>query len=257
MKTSITNNRIFKFVIVSVVWLAVWQLIHQLVGYDILVPAPLSVAKELFSLVQTTNFWLTIYISTRNILIGFFITFLLGTGLAILSYLSKWFFTFLNPIIQILKAVPQASFIILALVWVKSYHLSIFIVVMMVTPVIFSSVYEGLQATDPKLLTMTKLYRFGTLKTLRYLYLPSLTPFFLSAYKSGFGMAFKSAIAAEVIGVVAGSIGQKIYLSKLYLETTSLFAWTIAIILFSFLAETLGLFLTDTIAKKRREKGVD
>ena len=41
-------------------------------------------------------------------------------------------------------------------------------------------------------------------------------------------MAFKSGIAAEVIGVPDFSIGANLYEAKIYLDTASLFAWTLA-----------------------------
>lgn len=44
-------------------------------------------------------------------------------------------------------------------------------------------------------------------------------------------------MGAEVIGVPKGSIGEKLYHAKIYLNTPDLFAWTIVIILISVLFE--------------------
>ena len=40
-------------------------------------------------------------------------------------------------------------------------------------------------------------------------------------------------MAAEVIGIPGGSVGEKLYKAKVYLATPDLFAWTLAIVLVS------------------------
>ena len=57
------------------------------------------------------------------------------------------------------------------------------------------------------------------------------------------GFGWKAGIAAEVLTVPGVSIGRMIYESKLYLQTTDLFAWTLCVILLSFLLEKLVLRL--------------
>ena len=59
-------------------------------------------------------------------------------------------------------------------------------------------------------------------------------PYFLSACRLSLGMCWKAGVAAEVIGVPSGSIGEKLYNAKIYLNTPDLFAWTIVIIVISF-----------------------
>jgi NitT/TauT family transport system permease protein len=73
------------------------------------------------------------------------------------------------------------------------------------------------------------------------------------------GMSWKSGIAAEVIGVPLHSIGEKLYLSKIYLSTADLFAWTLVIILLSALFEFFFLWLLSLaspgIRQKKKEVG--
>ena len=51
------------------------------------------------------------------------------------------------------------------------------------------------------------------------------------------GMSWKSGIAAEVIGIPTGSVGERLYQAKVYLDTSELYAWTLAILLISMLFE--------------------
>jgi NitT/TauT family transport system permease protein len=90
---------------------------------------------------------------------------------------------------------------------------------------------------------MAQVFRVPFHKKVFYLYRPALSPYLISACKSALGMAFKSGIAAEVIGVPDFSIGANLYEAKIYLDTASLFAWTLAIILIASCFEKILLRL--------------
>ena len=72
-------------------------------------------------------------------------------------------------------------------------------------------------------------------------------PYFLSACRLSLGMCWKAGVAAEVIGVPSGSIGEKLYNAKIYLNTPDLFAWTIVIIVISFVFEKCFLGIVSSI----------
>ena len=59
------------------------------------------------------------------------------------------------------------------------------------------------------------------------------------------GICWKSGVAAEVIGLPNGSIGDALYRAKITLSTGELFAWTFVIILLSAGFEKLFLLLLD------------
>ena len=113
----------------------------------------------------------------------------------------------------------------------------------MVFPVIYSNVLEGIRSTDRELLEMGQVFRIPWGRRLLYIYLPHLKPFLFSACSVALGMSWKSGVAAEVIGVAAGSIGEKLYESKIYFMTEDLLAWTVVIVLISVLFEKLFLRL--------------
>ena len=77
---------------------------------------------------------------------------------------------------------------------------------------------------------MAKVFRVNLRRQIRYIYVSQVLPYFLSACRLSLGMCWKAGVAAEVIGVPSGSIGEKLYNAKIYLNTPDLFAWTIVII---------------------------
>jgi NitT/TauT family transport system permease protein len=82
----------------------------------------------------------------------------------------------------------------------------------------------------------------------RYLFIPAVHPYLVSSCRTALGMSWKSGVAAEVIGIPKASIGEQLYYTKLYLDTSGLFAWTFSIILISAVFEFVFL----TLLKKVR-----
>ena len=150
----------------------------------------------------------------------------------------------------VIKAVPVASFIILALVWLNSRSLSLFISALMVFPPVYLNVLEGIRRTDGQLLEMARVFRVPFSRRLRYIYLPQIMPYFRTAVSLGLGLCWKAGAAAEVIGLPAGSVGERLYTAKVYFQTPDLFAWTVTIVAVSVLFERLFLILTDWAARK-------
>ena len=233
-------------------WLTVWQGVSILLGNSILLPSPLAVAKTFYALLQEQVFWHAVRFSFLRITAGFFAGMAAGVLCAALAYRYKVVRVLLAPLFTVVTAIPVASFIILALVWLNSRSLSVFTAFIMVFPVIYMNALRGLQAVDEKMLEMAKVFEVKLPDKIRYIYLPVWMPFFLSACKTALGLAWKSGIAAEIIGLPIGSIGEQLYLAKLYLYIPEMFSWTIAVILLSACFEKLFLMLIAYLAKKSK-----
>ena len=223
------------------VWLLLWQLASMAVGLPLLLPSPFAVLLRLGQLCTGADFWLTVASSLLRILLGFLLGVLFGTALAGLCWRFRLIDALARPLLGVLKSTPVASFIILALVWVKTTWLATVISVIRVLPLIYANVREGIDSADRQLLEMARVFRLSRRKNFHYCYLPAILPFFLSAISSALGFAWKSGIAAEVLGRPARAIGSQIYDSKIYLETPDLFAWTLVVILLSVLLERLAV----------------
>lgn len=223
------------------IWLLLWQLASMAVALPLLLPSPLAVLLRLGQLCTGADFWLTVASSLLRILLGFLLGVLFGTALAGLCWRFRLIDALARPLLGVFKSTPVASFIILALVWVKTTWLATVISFIMVLPLIYANVREGIDSADRQLLEMARVFRLSRRKTFRYCYLPAILPFFLSAISSALGFAWKSGIAAEVLGRPARAIGSQIYDSKIYLETPDLFAWTLVVILLSVLLERLAV----------------
>ena len=233
-------------------WLLIWQTGASVINNQILLVSPLNALRALTVLAVSFDFWGSIWFSFARISLGFLIAFLIGLITGTLAYWKPLIDEFLAPPIHFMKSIPVASFVILALIWTGSENLSVFISFIVVYPMIHVNTLGGLQSADPKLLEMAKVFRVPIWRQAVSIYRVALYPYLASAMKTALGMGFKSGIAAEVIGVPEGSIGEGLYMSKIYLSTAELFAWTAVIICVSILFEKVFLFLL----KKAAGKGV-
>ena len=55
-------------------------------------------------------------------------------------------------------------------------------------------------------------------------------PFVLSCARAVIGMSWKAGVAAELIGMAVGTVGERIYQAKLLIETADLLAWTVLVV---------------------------
>ena len=221
------------------VWLLVWQLGALLLNESLLLPTPVGVIRRLFVLMGTADYWQRVLFTQWRIFAGLLFGMAAGVILGRLSVSLKAVKQLLAPLMYVIKAIPVASFIILAVVWLDEESLGTFISFLICLPVFYVNTVSGIESADPKLLEMTRMYRVGIRRKVKAVYLPALMPYLSAALDVAVGLAFKSGTAAEVIAIPGGSIGEKLYRAKIYFETGDMLAWTITIVLMSALTSWL------------------
>lgn len=213
--------------------LIVWQLAAALLDNELLLVGPAEVAGRLLELMATQEFWQAVGFTFSRISLGFLLAFCLALLLAALGARFPVARVLIQPYMAAVKAVPVASFTVIALLWLSGRRLSVFISFLMVLPVLYANFLQGLREADGKLLEMARVFRMSLWNRIRGIYLPALEPYCLSGCRSALGLCWKAGVAAEVIGVCGGSVGGMLYDAKVYLEIRDLFAWTLAIVLLS------------------------
>ena len=224
---------------VALFWLGVWALCSYLIGQELLLPTPWLTVTTLVRMMGQTDFWVAVGMSLLRVLGGFTAAVAVGVLLAVLTTRFSLVHAVLAPILHIVRAAPVASFIILAYVWLRAGLLPAFIAFLMVVPLVWENVRQGILQTDQKLLEMGQVFRMSRGTRLRRIWIPSVKPYFESAMTTGFGFAWKSGIAAEVICWPDRSIGQNMHAAKAYLETAEVIAWTVVVVVLSVVLERL------------------
>jgi len=227
-----------------------WEAVYRYVGREVLVVSPVRAVIRLFELGATTEFWSAVLSTNVRVLEGFGFAILVGSVLAVLTSRFVLLKHLFQPFLGVIRATPLASIIILALVWLATARIPAFVVFLMVMPIIWTNLFAGLEVIDARLLEMGRVFRFGWWKKIRYIYLPSLMPYIVSALTTGLGAAWKTAIGAEVIARPAGTMGRHVYDARIHLLTADLFAWTIAVIALSVILEKVMVFLLRFLSRR-------
>lgn len=236
-------------------WLVIWQIGSMCLGQEILLVSPVAVGMRLLTLLPDPSFWGSIAFSACRILGGFALAALLGILTAVGAARYTRFRELMAPLVSVIKTTPVASFVILALFWFSSRSLSIFISFLMVFPIVYTNILQGISQTDRQLLEMGQVFGLSMKKKIRYIYFPQAFPYLRSAFAVGLGLCWKAGTAAEVIGIPDGSIGERLQEAKIYLQMPDLFAWTVTIIVVSLLIEKLILWILDVIDRRNRGIG--
>lgn len=245
-----SNKSIIYKTVAVLLALIAWQAASVLLGSEILLVSPVKALSRMITLFGEKDFFSTLLFTFLRIAVGFFGGLTLGIILASLAGRYKAVEYLLWPYMITVKSVPVASFVIIALLWFSSSWLSSFVSFLIVLPIIYTNLLSGIRATDKRLLEMADVLRMPTVNRFRFVYFPSVKPFLLSGCKLSVGLAWKAGVAAELIGIPEGSVGEKLYFSKLFLDTADMIAWTVVIIIVSVVFEKLFMFALTKISER-------
>ena len=234
-------------------WLILWWLLSITINQPLLLVSPIIVFNKIINIILSNSFITIIISSISKITIGLFSATLTGIIFAYISNKNKYIKPLISSLILTIKSIPVASIIILILIWVSSANISIIISYMMVLPIIYQNILIAFDNLDNKLIEMANIFNINKYIKYRYIYISQLLPYFTSATITSIGFSFKAGIAAEIIGLPTNSIGTSLYESKIFFDIPSLFAWTIIIIILSYLYETFFKLLIKIIAIKLKK----
>ncbi len=218
-------------------WIAVWQVVGMAVGRELILPTPLQSLSLLVKLLPQAFFWRDILSTLARVALGLVISIVAGVALAILSHTWRPVYQLIKPIMSTVKTVPVMSLILLFLVFMKSGIVPVAVCTMACLPIVFTNIYQALENVDQKLIEMGKVFGLSRKKIFFSIVAPQIKPYFNSAVVVCAGFSWKTVVTAEVLSIPASSIGFNLYLSKTYLDTPLLFAWTIGIIIISVIIE--------------------
>ena len=251
MRQCISENkyRITACLIVFGLWWGMSRIYSPLV-----VPPIDAVAREIMEILTSQKLWKEILNTVMRLLTGLSI----GMGIGCLTGLAGglWhpFRGTWKPILGIIQVIPPISWLILAIIWFGyNGRASIFIVVMAVVPSVFICISDGIAAIDKKLVEMGCVFRFSLWKKLRYIYIPSIAPYFFSGLKISMGVSCKTVVMGEVLTTTSG-IGGQIMTARLNIEPETVIAWTVIVVVIYYLSVLAGKLVSE-LERRRRYAG--
>ncbi len=252
MKNSITKEtkRVTKKINIFIFWMLVWELCSLFINKPILMPSPIEVLKVLSILMKKVYFWESIFNSIVRVIIGLVLSISVGMLVGVTAGLNKFIEELLEPLMVAIKATPVMSIIIIALVWFKSSNVAIFTTILICFPIIYTNVLQGIRSVDIDLIQMANVYKVKNKYVIKHIYLPSIKPYIISGILMCLGIGWKVSVASEILSTPRYSIGLNLLNAKATLETAELFAWTIVVVLLSFIFELIFKYYIKNINNK-------
>ena len=243
MKTCTTRNKSRKYTLISFgIVILVWKVLTFCFS-PLVLPTISSVVKAIFAILTDVSLLSMVGITVGRLTLGLGIGVALGLIVGISMGISQKVKDISYPIIHLFQTIPPVSWVVLALVWFGfNGKPAIFIVIVSTIPVITINVCEGITNVDNKLLQMADLYQFSQKKKFQFIIIPSILPYFNSAFKVALGGGWKIAVMGEVLTTGDG-IGGMIKLARLNLEPDYIIAWSIIIVMLFYLSDFIVAIL--------------
>ncbi|MBO5756236.1 MAG: ABC transporter permease subunit [Clostridia bacterium] len=203
---------------------------------------------------MTPLFWRVMLISSVRVFIGIVLSYVAAFALALVCHRVKLLHDIFMPAISVIKTTPVTSFILIAFVLMHRDLIPGLIAALMVFPVVFTNTIEGMRSARPELLETAFAYRLGFLDRAKCIWIPTLRPFMISAAGASVGLAIKAGVAAEVLICPEVSVGKYIFNAKQNMEYVELFAWTVAIVIFSYLLDIAFKLALKRVKRKTRKE---
>ncbi|HEY1361035.1 MAG TPA: ABC transporter permease subunit [Xanthobacteraceae bacterium] len=190
--------------VVALAFVAWWALARGLPEF--ILPGPVPVAQRLIELLVSADFLWQLATSAWRVLVSIAAALLIGGGLAALAHGVPWLREVVDARIKpVLNSFPSIGWAILAAIWFEPGDFGvIFVEVAILIPFCLINIAEGLRNIDRELMEMGRSFTRHRARILWRLTLPLLVPYALSAVRIAYGVAWKIALVAELLGAPSG-----------------------------------------------------
>lgn len=235
---SVVTERLIGEGVVVLALVGWWGLARHLPEF--ILPAPTAVAQRLLVLFVSPDFLGNLLVSTWRVLISIAAALLIGGGLAFLAHGVPWMAAVVDERIKpALNAFPSIGWAILAAIWFEPGDPSvIFVEVMILIPFCLINIAEGLRNIDREVMEMGRSFTRHRTRIFWRLTLPLLAPYVLSATRIAYGVAWKIALVAELLGAPSG-LGYVMLRAQTAADSTTFLATCFVIVLIFVLGERL------------------
>lgn len=215
----------------TVYLLLIWQLLASAVRNDIIIPYPLVTLLRMFEMLKSSSFYITLLITLSHVVIVVGISGFVAFGLAYLAYRIKIVEEYVSPVLSILQAVPNISFVILVLLWASSLQTVYIVLFLVVFPLLYHHFIAGFQNIESDLRDVIRLYHPPFFDKMFHVYLPLIMPNFLSGMKSALSLGVKVAVMAEILAGLPYGVGRAINFARIQFDMIGVFAWTLWLVI--------------------------
>ncbi len=209
----------------------VWIVLGMMVDNSIKLPSFFDVLVRMRELAFSYEFYEAFGYTLLRSLSGLFFAMVLALIIGIAAGMNSHIEEYFEPIYTILKSIPNISYILIVLIWSSSDFTMRVISFMVMFPMAYANVLNGMKSIDQDYLDVMKIYPEKKITEIFRVYLPLISTYIFASLSNGIGLTFKVGIMAEIMGSVSPGVGRQFQLCRIHVDMISTFAWTIWLIL--------------------------
>ena len=173
---------------------------------EFLVPSPFTVLDRLFH--EPGTMLTASLVTLRRGLQGFVIAMIIGAVVGIAVARVKVLRAAIGSMITGLQTMPSVAWVPLAIILFKEGQGTVtFVVVIGAAPSIANGIISGIDHVPPLLLRAGRVLGARGFGAMRHVVIPAALPSVVSGLKQGWAFAWRSLMAAELIGGLSGKLG--------------------------------------------------
>jgi NitT/TauT family transport system permease protein len=236
---------------IGIVILVSWELSSGRVWSEFSVSKPSKIAERIGELASSGELWTHTRVTMTETLLGLVIGLLGGVVLGLVVAGSGRVGQLILPYVMALYSLPRVALAPLFIVWFGiGLSAKVVMVVTMVLFVAFYNTYEGVRNIDRDLLEMSRSMRAPWHQRLRWVILPSITPWLLTSLRLAIGLALIGAVISELVAASKG-LGYYIKLSSNLFDTTGVFAGLMVVTFIAVVLEQLVVLIEKRVLRYR------
>ena len=241
--------------LILIVLAMLWEGVARYQNNDLLLPSFLQTANALYDGLLSGELLGKVWISLVVLLKGYLLGIVLAFGLTTLAVSTQLGRDLLSTLTSMFNPLPAIALLPLALLWFGLGQNSlIFVLVHSVLWALALNMYSGFLGVSETLRMAGPNYGLKGLRFVLFILIPAALPSILAGLKIGWAFAWRTLIAAELVFGVSsrsGGLGWFIFENRNQLETASVFAGLLTVILIGLFVESV-IFRTIENATIRR-----
>ncbi len=250
------GRRLFTITGLFVLFLA-WALLAWRIDLSIALPGPVEVLIATATVVRDPHFLRSVVVTALRAVGALAASASVAVPLGMAAGRYRALYLFLQPTVITVRSIPFISIILLAVIWLESGVVPLFVAVLMVFPLLYEAAVTGTSLVDSRLEEMCRVHGYSRVMRILHLWVPGAAPSIWGGLRSAGGIAWKVVVAAEVIGVPERGIGSAMGDARLFFETELVLAWTVVLIAAAGLADIVMRCLETVAPMQRRPVRVD
>jgi NitT/TauT family transport system permease protein len=219
---------------------------------EFLVPSPFTVLDRLWH--EPGTMLTASLVTLRRGIQGFVIAMIIGGVLGIAVARVKVLRAAIGSMITGLQTMPSVAWVPLAIILFKEGQGTVtFVVVIGAAPSIANGIINGVDHVPPLLLRAGRVLGARGLSALRHVVIPAALPAVVGGLKQGWAFAWRSLMAAELIGGLSGrlGIGQLLNGAGTQADYVGVFEAMIVILIIGILVDALVFGTVDRAIRRR------